>query len=69
MKAAIIQKAGARPIYGDFAEPTVAEGAEIITVTAAALSQFSKSRSSGQPLQLGRGVPCRCRSRRRRHHC
>jgi NADPH:quinone reductase-like Zn-dependent oxidoreductase len=47
MKAAIIQKADAKPIYGNFAEPTPAEGAEIVTVTASALSQFSKSRSSG----------------------
>ena len=47
MKAAIIQVAGGKPIYGDFAEPVATEGAEIIAVKAAALSQFSKARSAG----------------------
>jgi NADPH:quinone reductase-like Zn-dependent oxidoreductase len=47
MKAAIIRSAGGKPVYGDFAEPAVAEGPEIVTVAASALSQFSKSRSSG----------------------
>lgn len=47
MKAAIIRAAGDKPIYGDLAEPVGTAGAEIITVTASALSQFSKSRSSG----------------------
>ena len=47
MKAAIIRAAGDKPIYGDFAEPVVTEETEIITVTASALSQFSRARSSG----------------------
>jgi len=47
MKAAIVRAAGDKPIYGDFADPVPAPGVEIITVTASALSQFSKSRSSG----------------------
>jgi NADPH:quinone reductase-like Zn-dependent oxidoreductase len=47
MKAAIVRAAGEKPIYGEFAEPVAIEGSEIISVTAAALSQFSKSRSSG----------------------
>jgi NADPH:quinone reductase-like Zn-dependent oxidoreductase len=47
MKAAVIVAAGMRPEYGDFQEPTVSEGRELVTVRASALSQFSKSRSSG----------------------
>jgi hypothetical protein len=47
MKAGIIKVAGTSPVYGDFNEPVAGEGQELITVSAAALSQFSKSRSSG----------------------
>jgi NADPH:quinone reductase-like Zn-dependent oxidoreductase len=47
MKAAIVTAAGKSPIFGQFDEPSPTQGAELITVTASALSQFSKSRSSG----------------------
>jgi NADPH:quinone reductase-like Zn-dependent oxidoreductase len=47
MKAAIIKAAGEVPVYGDFNEPALSQGMEVITVCASALSQFSKSRSSG----------------------
>lgn len=47
MKAAIITAAGKVPVYGDFNEPVAGKGQELITVSASALSQFSKSRSSG----------------------
>lgn len=47
MKAAIIASAGQAPVYGDFEQPGEAHGLELVTVNAAALSQFSKSRSSG----------------------
>jgi NADPH:quinone reductase-like Zn-dependent oxidoreductase len=47
MKAAIIHGPGKVPAYGDFAEPRAEEGKELVTVSASALSQFSKSRSSG----------------------
>src|ERR1700677_2571380 len=47
MKAGIIAAAGNPPAYGDFREPVGSEGKEIIFVRASALSQFSKSRSSG----------------------
>ncbi len=47
MKAGIITAAGKTPVYGDFNEPAVCEGKELITVSGSALSQFSKSRSSG----------------------
>jgi NADPH:quinone reductase-like Zn-dependent oxidoreductase len=47
MKAAIISAAGKLPVYGEFREPDAQEGMEVISVSASALSQFSKSRSSG----------------------
>jgi NADPH:quinone reductase-like Zn-dependent oxidoreductase len=47
MKAAIITAAGTSPIFGEFREPPATPGAELITVSASALSQFSKSHSSG----------------------
>lgn len=47
MKAGIVTAAGKPPIYGEFREPAASKGKELITVSAAALSQFSKSRSSG----------------------
>jgi NADPH:quinone reductase-like Zn-dependent oxidoreductase len=47
MKAAIVTAAGKSPTFGEFNEPVATPGAELITVSASALSQFSKSRSSG----------------------
>jgi NADPH:quinone reductase-like Zn-dependent oxidoreductase len=47
MKAAIVTAVGKTPILGEFNEPAATPGAELITVSASALSQFSKSRSSG----------------------
>lgn len=57
MKAAIIEASGKPPVYGDFSEPSVSEGMEVITVSAAALSQFSKSRSSGSHYSSGGMFP------------
>ncbi|MFZ0273284.1 MAG: zinc-binding alcohol dehydrogenase family protein [Acidobacteriaceae bacterium] len=47
MKAAVVAAAGMPPVFGEFDEPTPNPEAELITVSASALSQFSKSRSSG----------------------
>ncbi len=47
MRAAIVTAAGRSPIFGEFSEPTATPGAELIAVSTSALSQFSKSRSSG----------------------
>jgi NADPH:quinone reductase-like Zn-dependent oxidoreductase len=47
MKAAVIEAAGESPVYGEFSEPVVREGYEIITVSSSALSNLSKARSSG----------------------
>jgi NADPH:quinone reductase-like Zn-dependent oxidoreductase len=48
MKAAVVRGVGQRPVYGDFREPAPATDDEKrITVTAAALTQVTKSRASG----------------------
>jgi NADPH:quinone reductase-like Zn-dependent oxidoreductase len=47
MKAAIVKAAGSAPVYGDFEEPVAHSGQTIVTVTASALSHFTKSRASG----------------------
>ena len=47
MKAAVVRAAGRAPIFSEFHEPASIAGAELITVSASALSTFSKSRSSG----------------------
>ena len=57
MKAAIITKAGKTPIWGEFHEPVAGQGNEIITVSASALSQFSKSRSAGSHYSSDRQFP------------
>ena len=65
MKAAVVHGPGQTPVYGDFAEPTPAEGESRIKVTAAALSQLAKARAIGRALQLvGRVSPHRRRRRR-----
>jgi NADPH:quinone reductase-like Zn-dependent oxidoreductase len=48
MKAAVVLGAGRAPVYADFAEPEPAAGESRIHVTAAAMSQVTKSRASGQ---------------------
>lgn len=47
MKAAVITKPGATPVFADFDEPVPQAGEELITVTASALSHVTKSRASG----------------------
>ncbi|MBB6144450.1 NADPH:quinone reductase-like Zn-dependent oxidoreductase [Silvibacterium bohemicum] len=47
MKAAVIAAAGETPVFSHFPEPTGTERLEVVTVSASALSPFSKSRSSG----------------------
>ncbi len=48
MQAAIVREAGQEPTYGDFAEPVAAEGEELLSVRAAAISQVVRSRASGR---------------------
>jgi len=57
MKAAIITAPGTSPIFGEFKEPLATPGAELITVSASALSQFSKSRSVGTHYSSGNAFP------------
>jgi NADPH:quinone reductase-like Zn-dependent oxidoreductase len=57
MKAAIITAPGKTPVYGDFVEPVAREGEEVITVSASALSHFSKSRSSGSHYSSASAFP------------
>jgi len=57
MKAGIITAAGKSPVYGDFNEPLASEGHELIAVSASALSQFSKSRSSGSHYSASGAFP------------
>ena len=57
MKAAIVTAAGKSPVYGDFTEPQPQQGVEVITVSASALSQFSKSWSSGTHYSSGDAFP------------
>jgi NADPH:quinone reductase-like Zn-dependent oxidoreductase len=47
MKAAVVLRAGQKPVYGDFAEPQPSIGESRVTVTAAAISHVVKSRASG----------------------
>lgn len=47
MKAAIVQRAGTAPVYGDFREPVAAAEERRIAVGAAALSPVVKSRAAG----------------------
>ena len=47
MKAGVVMEPGKSPVYTDFRDPVPQEGEELITVTASALSQITKSRASG----------------------
>ena len=47
MKAAVVKAPGNGPVYADFEEPVAKSGQTIVTVSASALSQLTKSRASG----------------------
>jgi NADPH:quinone reductase-like Zn-dependent oxidoreductase len=47
MKAAIVTASGLSPVYGDFPAPELKGDAQLVSVSAAALSQLVKSRASG----------------------
>ncbi|BBZ30386.1 putative zinc-binding alcohol dehydrogenase [Mycolicibacterium madagascariense] len=48
MKAAIVERWGQVPVYGDFAEPTARDGAVIATVEASALTNLTRALMSGK---------------------
>lgn len=47
MKAAIVTSAGSKPTFGEFDNPVPREGFEVITVTAAALTNLTRGRAAG----------------------
>lgn len=47
MKAAVVYEVGKSPVFADFEAPAAKAGEELITVKAAALTHFTKSRASG----------------------
>jgi NADPH:quinone reductase-like Zn-dependent oxidoreductase len=47
MKAAIVTSPGMKPSYGEFHSPVWRQGLEVITVTAAALTNLTKGRAAG----------------------
>ena len=47
MKAAIVTSAGTKPIFGEFDKAVLREGFEVITVTAAALTNLTRGRAAG----------------------
>lgn len=47
MKAAIVISPGMKPSYGEFQSPVGREGLEVVTVTAAALTNLTKGRAAG----------------------
>jgi len=57
VKAAIITEPGKTPVYGDFREPVAEPGEELITVSASALSQFTKGRASGSHYSSEGAIP------------
>jgi NADPH:quinone reductase-like Zn-dependent oxidoreductase len=57
MKAAVVQQAGATPVYADFTEPAVTEGVVRVAVVASALSHVTKSRASGKHYSASAKLP------------
>jgi NADPH:quinone reductase-like Zn-dependent oxidoreductase len=57
MKAAIVVEAGKTPIYGDFDAPVAADGENLISVVAAALSPVVIGRASGSHYSFSAEVP------------
>src|SRR5476649_966143 len=57
MKAALVTAPGATPVYADFDEPVVTEGAVRVAVVASALSHVTKSRASGKHYSASGQLP------------
>jgi NADPH:quinone reductase-like Zn-dependent oxidoreductase len=57
MKAAIVTSAGTKPIFGEFHSPVWREGLEVITVTAAALTNLTKGRAAGSHYSANNHYP------------
>lgn len=57
MKAAIMTAPGSSPIFGNFTDPVVQPGLELIKVEAAALSNLTKGRAAGSHYSSGNEYP------------
>jgi NADPH:quinone reductase-like Zn-dependent oxidoreductase len=57
MKAAIVERAGQPPAYGQFNEPAPAPGLAVVRVTASAISHVTKGRASGTHYSAAGGLP------------
>ena len=57
MKAAIVERAGQPPVYGDFTDPAPSAGLAVVRVSAAAISHVTKSRASGAHYSVDGQVP------------
>lgn len=57
MKAAIVEQAGALPVYGNFAEPEAGTGEVIVNVSASALSNLTRGRAAGSHYSVSGGFP------------
>jgi NADPH:quinone reductase-like Zn-dependent oxidoreductase len=57
MKAAIVISPGTKPTFGEFRSPVWRQGLEIITVTAAALTNLTKGRAAGSHYSADNDYP------------
>ena len=57
MKAAIVERTGQPPVYGDFTDPAPSAGLAVVRVSAAAISHVTKSRASGAHYSVDGQVP------------
>jgi NADPH:quinone reductase-like Zn-dependent oxidoreductase len=57
MKAAVVLQAGKSPVFADFDAPIRGAGHALVTVRAAALTHFTKSRASGTHYSAGGSFP------------
>lgn len=57
MKAAVVERAGAAPVYADFAEPVAEMGEVVVQVAASAVSQLTRARASGTHYSSAGGFP------------
>ncbi|MBN3821811.1 zinc-binding alcohol dehydrogenase family protein, partial [Paraburkholderia sp. Se-20369] len=47
MKAAVVQRAGERPVLADFDTPRAMPGHQLVDLSASALSRLARARASG----------------------
>src|SRR6202012_6050522 len=57
MKAAVVKGMGERPVYGEFDEPTAAEGHCLINVPASSLSHVTRARAAGSHYSSAQSYP------------